>query len=131
MGDKGSILIKEKDVERHRQFEQQLFDRKDGDWRIRLILSSYTFMKSGAQGFPDGFSDCSRYVDYPPQTERCLSVPRAKAHRPDVCGYTLTGWPEGQYTRVHRDRQIIMAMRRWLGLSTDVSNTELGLPDHC
>lgn len=34
-------------------------------------------------------------------------------------------------TRVHRDKEIIMEMRRWMGLSTSVSNAEIGLPSHC
>lgn len=38
-----------------------MFTRTDGNWKIRLILSSYTFMESvGAYGFPDGHSDCAR-----------------------------------------------------------------------
>jgi alpha-amylase len=32
MQDKGSVLIKEKDVNKHRNFEKLLFDRTDGDW---------------------------------------------------------------------------------------------------
>ena len=38
-----------------------MFTRKDGNWKIRLILSSYTFMESaGAYGFPDGHSECAK-----------------------------------------------------------------------
>ena len=44
-----------------------MFTRTDGSWKIRLILSSYTFMESaGAYGFPDGHSDCARC-----QSEEC------------------------------------------------------------
>lgn len=32
MQDKGSVLVKEKNVSKHRGFEVQLFDRTDGDW---------------------------------------------------------------------------------------------------
>ena len=32
MGDKGSVLIKDKNVGLHRGFEEQLFSRTDGDW---------------------------------------------------------------------------------------------------
>lgn len=60
MGDKGSVLIKEKNVDKHRSFEQQLFSRTDGNWKVKMVLSSYTFMPDGAAGFPDGWSDCSR-----------------------------------------------------------------------
>lgn len=59
MGDKGSVLVREKDVSKHRGFEELLFNRNDADWDIRLVLSSYTFMNNGAMGPPDGKSDCS------------------------------------------------------------------------
>jgi len=62
-------------------------------------------------------------------------MPYSKAHNPDVCGYTvydLSGkWIEGTYTRVHRDMDIIIAMRSWMGYKTDVSAIELGLPSSC
>ena len=61
MGDTGSILVKEKNVDRHRNFNTQMFTRTDGNWQIKLLLSSYTFRESkGAYSFPDGHSDCSK-----------------------------------------------------------------------
>jgi alpha-amylase len=61
MGDTGSVLIKEKNVDKHRNFNIQMFTRTDGNWQIRLVLSSYTFYDStGAYGFPDGHSDCAK-----------------------------------------------------------------------
>jgi alpha-amylase len=61
MGDTGSILVKEKDINRHRNFNVQMFTRTDGNWQIKLVLSSYTFMENvGAFGFPDGNSDCNK-----------------------------------------------------------------------
>jgi len=62
MQDKGSVLVREKNVEKHRNFNINLFDRNDGDWAIKLVLSSYTFMNDGAMGIPDGMSDCARCV---------------------------------------------------------------------
>lgn len=139
MADKGSVLLKDKDVDRHRGFEVQLFERTDGDWKIRLILSGYTFMRSGAQGFPDGHSDCKNYVPnpYTNPNEQCLTVPYTKAYVEDACGYTVYDppgsktWSEGLYTRVHRDRSIILAMRRWMGLPTQLTNEDLGLNASC
>lgn len=32
MGDKGSVLIKERNVEKHRYFNKELFFRTDGNW---------------------------------------------------------------------------------------------------
>ena len=156
MGDKGSVLLKDKNVALHRSFEQQLFTRNDGNWSTRIVLSSYTFMANGAQGIPDGLSDCSRCTGS--QCTGCKSVPFTPAHDPSACGYTVgnatSAWAEGvyvlphyhhaqrpffaltrrcwsRYTRVHRDRSIIMAMRQWLGLPTNVTNAQIGLPDAC
>lgn len=126
MGDKGSVLIKEKNVEKHRQFEEQLFTRTDGNWKVRLVLSSYTFMENGAAGFPDGWSDCSRIGN----PAGCRGVPKTAAHDPNACGYTVEGWQGGKYTRVHRDLRIVNAMRTWLGLPR-VGPADVGLPSHC
>ena len=47
-------------------------------------------------------------------------------------GCSVSGaWAQGVYTRVHRDRAIVMAMRAWMGLPTNVSNAEIGLPASC
>lgn len=59
MQDKGSVLVREKDVDKHRGFETLLYNRTDADWKIRILLSSYSFMDNGAMGFPDGKSDCA------------------------------------------------------------------------
>lgn len=115
MQDKGSVLVREKNVPKHRGFEEQLFQRTDGDWQIRLVLSSYSFMNNGAMGIPDGRSDCDKCVG--PNCDGCnKSMKYSKAHDPNVCGYTceVNGqWIEGVYTRVHRDYDIIQAMRDW------------------
>jgi alpha-amylase len=134
MGDKGSILVLEKNVPKHRGFEVELFARTDGDWKIRLVLSSYTFMGNGAMGFPDGESDCSKCVGED-RCKGCKSMAYSKAHDTNACGYTCLSdsgeWLEGVYTRVHRDKSIIMAMRKWMNLPLDVSNEDLGLPNQC
>lgn len=133
MGDKGSVLLKDKNVAVHRSFETQLFARTDGNWSTKIVLSSYTFMSNGAQGIPDGLSDCSRCSGT--QCAGCKSVPFTPAHDAATCGYTVgnatSAWAEGVYTRVHRDRAIILAMRQWIGLPTNVTNSEIGLPDAC
>lgn len=89
MGDTGSVLVKEKNVDRHRNFNIQMFTRTDANWQIKLLLSSYTFIEStGAYGFPDGHSDCTKCAT-PECRQKCnKSMPYSKAHRNDVCGYT-------------------------------------------
>lgn len=131
MADKGSVLIKDRDVSKHRAFEKELFERRDGNWAIRLILSSFMFPSNGAQGYPDGKSDCKKYLGnpYTSPNEKCKTVEYRKAHRPESCGYDMA---PNEYTRVHRDREIILAMRRWSNLATDnLSIEDLGLPAEC
>jgi len=133
MGDKGSVLVQQKDVNKHRGFEVQLFSRTDANWQIKLVLSSYTFMNNGAMGIPDGKSDCAKCVGV--QCNSCSkSMPYSKAHDANVCGYTCVengSWKEGVYTRVHRDYQIIQAMRDWQGLPKVTDPVVLGLPSNC
>ena len=133
MGDKGSVLIIEKDVPKHRGFEEQLFSRTDGNWKIKLVLSSYSFMNDGAAGYPDGYSDCDKCKGK--HCDQCSkSMKYSQAYKEDSCGYDCEvdgNWVEGVYTRVHRDADIINAMRAWQGLSKANSMEEIGLPKHC
>lgn len=133
MGDKGSVLVRERDVNKHREFEKQLFSRTDGNWQIKAVLSSYSFMNNGAMGIPDGKSDCAKCVGA--QCNSCnKSMAFSQAYKADSCGYDCGangGWVEGVYTRVHRDAQIIQAMRAWQGLGAANDITELGLPANC
>ncbi|KAL4175741.1 hypothetical protein KRP22_000702 [Phytophthora ramorum] len=129
MGDAGSVLIKDKDVEKHRSFEVKLFSRTDADWQIKVVLSSYTWFPNGAAGFPDGYSDCSGFDSSQGQT--CTaSVPYEKAFRAGSCGYTVEGFAGGKYTRVHRDLSIVNAMRSWVDLSP-VTLSDLGIKGSC
>ena len=62
------------------------------------------------------------------------NVPEEKAHDPNVCGYTVgssNGWKVGTFTRVHRDFSIILALRGWMGLPTNVKPEDVGLPSFC
>ncbi|KAF4042141.1 Alpha amylase [Phytophthora infestans] len=129
MGDSGSVLIKDKDVAKHRSFEVKLFTRTDADWQIKVVLSSYTWFTNGAGGFPDGYSDCSGFDSS--QGQKCTaSVPYEKAFRAGSCGYTVDGFAGGKYTRVHRDLSIVNAMRSWVGLSS-VKLSDLGITGSC
>ena len=127
MGDKGSVYIKERNIEKHRNFNIEMFTRTDNDWKIKLLMSSYSFMNNGAAGFPDGKSDCSKCTGEQCKNNCNKSVPYQKAYDPNSSGYD-TGdsgnWKEGSWTRVHRDQQIINAMRQWMGLGS-LSATQL------
>lgn len=133
LGDEGSVLVRERNVAKHRQANVRLFTRRDGDWKIRLVLSGFTLSTAGdphSMGFPDGNSECSKFRGT--NRQYCRSVAYSKAHNDQVCGYTVNNFEPGQYTRTHRDKSVIMAMREWMGLkSHGLSNTDIGLPNHC
>ncbi|KAJ3066231.1 hypothetical protein HK102_007702, partial [Quaeritorhiza haematococci] len=134
MGDKGTVLVRSKNVPKHRDFSRELFTRTDGNWQIRLVLSSYSYKDNdNTRGFPDGYSDCKRYKGS--QTSPCRSMPYSKAFEEGACGYSVLDeggrWREGVYTRVHRDLGIVRAMRGWMGLSTNVGPGDVGLPSRC
>jgi alpha-amylase len=124
MGDFGSVLIKDKDVGKHRNFEVNLFSRTDNDWHIKLILSSYMFASNGGSGFPDGLSDCSTHYTGNQAIGGCKGISKDTAFVANACGYTMS---PGKYTRPHRDVSIINAMRGWVGLGA-TSASALGIP---
>ena len=127
MGDKGSVYIKERNIDKHRNFNIEMFTRTDADWKIKLLLSSYSFMNNGAGGFPDGKSDCSACTGEQCKNNCNKSVPYQKAYNPSSTGYDSGdsgNWKEGTYTRVHRDQAIVNAMRQWMGLG-NLSNEQL------
>ncbi|KAL7716459.1 Alpha-amylase [Entamoeba marina] len=128
MHDQGSVLVKEKNIDAHRNFEVTVFSRTDRNWKHRLLLSSYTLIDgaNGNDGFPDGYSDCSLCVgDY---CDYCTSVPKRQAYVADAGGYTVENWRGSDYTRTHRDTTVINAMRGWMGLGS-ISATELGIKE--
>ena len=90
-------------------------------WKIKLVLSSYSFI-GNAYGYPDGKSDCSRCNPNTQCSQNCRrSVPYQKAYNPNSQGYdagSSGNWKENTYTRTHRDREVVNAMRQWMGLSS-------------
>ncbi|KAH7109641.1 glycoside hydrolase superfamily [Dendryphion nanum] len=121
MQDKGSVLVKDKDVAKHRGFEVQLFSRTDADWSVKLVLSSYLFAEGGGNGFPDGLSDCSLYTGTQARSG-CAGIARDEAFVENACGYNGGTLVAGKYTRVHRDMAIVNAMRAWVGLGTTTAS---------
>ena len=106
MQDKGSVYIRERNSEKHRNFNIQMFTRTEADWKMKLLLSSYSFMENGGAGFPDGKSECSACTGEQCKKNCEKSVPYQKAYNPNSIGYDTgdkSNWKEGSYTRVHRD----------------------------
>ncbi len=101
----------------HRNFEIELFKTVNGDdWPIRVVFSSY-YHTHGEYGIPDGKSKCD-------DDARCTeAVPLIEAFKQGECAYEGEG-----YTKVHRDIQIIEAMRNWMGLEKKSAN-DLDLPN--
>jgi alpha-amylase len=124
MGDQGCILVKTHDVATHRMFEVKLFTNPNGaldndnNYPIRAVLSSFYWPPSGGLGIPDGLSDCSKCTT---TCQGCQTTPYAKAFDANSCGYDPTN-----YTRVHRDKTIINAMRSWMKLPP-ITYEQLGL----
>ena len=83
-------------------------------------MTSYSFMNNGGAGFPDGYSDCRNCTGVQCKNFCTKSVPYQKAYDPNSKGYdtgSAGNWKEGSYTRVHRDIDVINAMRGWMGLN--------------
>jgi alpha-amylase len=108
------VLVKGCAVDNHRNFEVRMFQSprgiadNDNHAPIRLVLSSYYWPSSGAYGIPDGLSDCALCTI---TCAGCKSVAKAAAYSESSCGYDSP-----VYTRVHRDRTIVQALRKWMHL---------------
>lgn len=77
----------------------------DNDYPIRMILSSYYFVND-IISIPDGLSDCSLCKE---TYQNCKGREKIQAYQENAQAYSGRG-----YTYVHRDYQIIQAMRRWM-----------------
>ena len=112
-GNEGCVLIKGCSKTDHKAFEIKLFESPNGasdnsnDFPIRIVLSSVYWGGSDQQlqGIPDGKSDCAFCTT---NCQGCQSVNYTAAFDPSSTGYDET------YTRVHRDPDIVKAMRKWL-----------------
>ena len=128
MGTSGSVYIKDKNKINHRNFViNTLKSSTYGDIKIRTIFSSYSYMNNGANGIPDGKSDCTKCSTNTCKSKCTKSVPYKKAYDINSKGYDAgdsTNWKEGTYTRIHRDINIVNEMRKFMDLE-ELSETEL------
>jgi len=117
MHDKGCVLVKGCSPDTHRYYEIKLFTDpygaydNDNDYPIRFVLSSYYFLdtpQGKVTSIPDGQSDCSLCQV---TCGGCKSRPYVKAYQSNAQAYQGS-----DYTRVHRDPQIIAAMKKWIHL---------------
>lgn len=157
---KGTVLVKSKDVGLHRSFEVLLFSNPYGSHQAVLFGFILTQDRPTTPTTTRSVSSClritsqrTRHVESPtasptaraapslamaarpfPFSERlvrlsCSSFQTQTPLDPDSCGYDVPQF--NQYTRVHRDRAVVDAMRAWLGLPTGLSNEQIGLPTSC
>lgn len=123
MGSDGCVLVKGCTESDHRGFEVKLFQSPKGandnnnDYPIRLVLSSY-YWQGSSYGVPDSYSDCSLCVS---QCSSCHTTSYTSAYNANSCGYDTE-----RYTRVHRDIDIVNAMRSWMKMSS-TSYSAVGL----
>jgi alpha-amylase len=114
---KGCVLADGCDADTHRNFEIKLFESPYGvmnnfvDAPIRMILSSFYIRNNDTrlEGLPDGLSDCMQNCDT--NCQDCLNNTM-----PEMQGYMENGeaYSGSGFTRVHRDKQIIEAMQKWM-----------------
>ena len=113
--DKNHVYIHQKNKDEHIQLYKNMLS-DNIECRIRIVFSSY-IMKNDANGFPDGYSDCSKA-----KISGCTkSIPYVKAYEPLAKGYDE--WIPGNYTRIHRNLDIINTMRAWLNLDPNNYNS--------
>jgi len=117
LGNQGCVLIKGCPREEHKKWEKKLFTNpnyawnNDNDYPIRMLLSSYYFSGSYENpiaSIPDGKSDCKTCKR---KCEYCRTRRYANAYKEFA-----TAYDGNEYTRVHRDPEIISAMRKWVHL---------------
>ena len=122
-----TYLIQKNLIEHKQKYIQILSNTSIGS-KIKLIYSSYSIMNNGGFGFPDGKSDCSKCINEQCRNTCTKSVPFQKAYNPLSIGYDpgdSSNWKEGTYSRVHRDFEIVNAMRQWMELNTFANENEL------
>ena len=122
------IYMRDKNLLEHKRKYVQLLKDNSKNWKIKLVYSAYSIMNNEAVGFPDGKSDCNKCINEECKKSCTKSVPYKKAYRPLSTGYDsgdATNWKEGTYTRVHRNFEIVNAMREWMGLNLFPNENEL------
>ena len=105
----------------HKTSYEEMLANNDYNIKNKIIFSSYTLTGKGT-GFPDGKSDCTgkEGCQYP--------VKYTKAYDPLSIGYDTgsdsSPFKEGNYSRIHRNIDIVNSMRKWLGLN-ELNDEEL------
>ena len=123
-----NIYIKHKNIEEHKKILiNDMFLHPRFNYSIRFVFTSYS-VEGELTGIPDGKSEksfCS--------SESCRlyteDIPFKRAFNPHSRGYDCgneDNWIIGEYSRIHRDIDIINAMREWLySIKKDITEEDL------
>ena len=121
-----NIYIKHKNVEEHKNILiNNMFLKPRFNHTIKFVFTSFSV--DTVYGIPDGKSeksfcasdDCLQYT---------IDLPFKRAFNPFSTGYDCGdgegNWINGEYSRIHRDKDIINAMREWMFNTNEKSLTD-------
>ena len=110
-----NIYIKTQNKQEHKNILiNDMFLNPRFDYPIRFVFSSFSL--GSIAGIPDGKSEKS-YCTTDSCRAEIIDVTFKRAFNPHSVGYdcgTADNWVEPEYSRVHRDMDVINAMRQWI-----------------
>ena len=121
-----NIYIKHKNKNEHKNILiNNLFLKPRFNWAIRFVFTSFSI--DSVNGIPDGKSEKSFC-----ESDSCrlytVDLPFKRAFNPYSKGYDCgdgeNNWIIGEYSRIHRDIDVINAMREWLYKTNEEEITE-------
>ena len=126
-----NIYIREQDIQMHKNILiNDLFLQPRFNWAIRFVFTSYSI--KDVNGMPDGKSEKS-YCASESCVANTVDLPFKRAFNPYSTGYDCgdkNNWIIGEYSRIHRDIDIVNAMREWTYSTPELNITEEELYTH-
>ena len=117
-----NIYIRDKNVQEHKNILiNDMFLHPRFNYAIRFVFTSYSVV-NGLNGVPDGKSE-KAFCNSDDCIEKTEDFPYRRAFNPNSTGYDCgdgeDNWIVGEYSRVHRDIDIVNAMREWMFNSSE------------
>ena len=120
-----NIYIKSKNKLEHKNIIiNNMFLHPRFNYSIRFIFTSYSI--DNVNGVPDGKSEKS-FCSSGSCLQYTMDLPYKRAFNPHSTGYDCgdeDNWIIGEYSRIHRDIDIINAMRQWIFGSSEYNLNE-------
>ena len=112
-----NIYIRNKNIQEHKNILiNDMFLHPRFNYAIRFVFTSYS-INYGSFGVPDGKSEIS-FCSSESCKESTVDLPYRRAFNPNSTGYDCgdgeDNWIIGEYSRIHRDIDIVNAMREWM-----------------